>query len=102
MKKKVIKLKEADIEKLVGKIIKKEQLDEALPGREQLRKDTQYRRDSFNPYEREESLMGVFGPYAQDVPPIVIQYMRKNPAAVVKRLMDVYGKDRILKYMGLQ
>lgn len=76
-------------------------MNEALPRRERERKDTQYRRDSFDPYSRESELMSIFGPYKNDVPPNVIQYMRKNPTLLIKRLMNVYGEEKMLRYMGV-
>jgi hypothetical protein len=101
MSKKVIKLTEKDIESLVEKIIKEDTLNESLPRRERERQATNYRRDSFEPYEREGQLMDIFGPYKQDVPPNVISYMRKNPALIIKRLQQVYGRDKILRYLGI-
>lgn len=41
---------------------------------------------------------GVFGKYSEDVPPIVIRYMRKNPRMIVKRLYDIYG-DKMMEYI---
>lgn len=41
---------------------------------------------------------GVFGKYSEEVPPIVIRYMRKNPRMVIKRLYDIYG-DKMLQYI---
>lgn len=98
----VVRLKEKDIESLVEKIIKEEQVNEDLPRRERERRDTNFRRDTFEPYSRESQLMDIFGPYKNDVPPNVIQYMRKNPALIIKRLEQVYGRDKILRYLGIQ
>ena len=52
-----------------------------------------------NPRERDISSM--FGKYAEDVPPIVIRYLRKNPEAIVKRLYKIYG-DKIFDYLPQQ
>ncbi len=98
---KVIKLTEKDIESLVEKIIKEDTLDENLPRRERERHETNFRKSSFEPYEREGQLMDIFGPYKEDVPPNVISYMRKNPALIIKRLEQVYGRDKILRYLGI-
>jgi len=97
---KIIKLTEKDIESLVEKIIGEENVNEGLPRRERERQDNNYRKGDFKPYDRESELMDVFGPYKDDVPPNVIQYMRKNPAAIIKRLSSVYGKDKIIQYLG--
>jgi hypothetical protein len=78
-----------------------EKVTESLPRRERERHETNFRRSSFEPYEREGQLMDIFGPYKQDVPPNVISYMRKNPALIIKRLEQVYGRDKILRYLGI-
>jgi hypothetical protein len=100
MAKKVIKLTEKDIESLVEKIIKEDTVNEDLPRRERERQSTNFRKGDFEPYDRENQLMDIFGPYKDDVPPNVIQYMRKNPAILIKRLASVYGRDKILRYLG--
>ena len=93
---KVIKLTESDIERLVKKIITEDKtINEDLPGREQERKDTSFRRREFQPYKREKGIQKLFGKYAEDVPPQVIQYLRKIPGTIVKRLVDIYGYDKI-------
>jgi hypothetical protein len=79
-----------------------ESVNESLPRRERERHATQFARSSFEPYERESQLMDIFGPYKQDVPPNVISYMRKNPALIIKRLEQVYGRDKILRYLGIE
>jgi len=76
-------------------------LKESLPRRERERHETNFRRNSFEPYEREGQLMDIFGPYKQDVPPNVISYMRKNPALIIKRMEQVYGREKILRYLGI-
>jgi hypothetical protein len=108
MSKKIIRLSEKDIESLVGKIMNEEsnsgseKVNESLPKRERERKSTNFRKDTFNPYEREGQIMDIFGPYKNDVPPNVVSYMRKNPALIIKRLEQVYGRDKILRYLGIQ
>jgi len=93
---KVVRLNENDIEKLVKRII-----NEDLPKKELDRKDTNFRRHEFEPYEREKGVQSIFGKYAEDVPPQVIQYMRKNPAAIIKRLVDVYGLEKVYDYIDI-
>ena len=80
--------------------VKPEDVNESIPRRERERQATNFRRQDFKPYDREGQLMDVFGPYKNDVPPNVIQYMRKNPSTFIKKLADVYGKDKILRYLG--
>lgn len=57
-------------------------------------------RSSFKPTPREKDIMGVFGDmYGQDIPPVVIRYMRKNPEKIIRRMYDVYG-DKIFDIIG--
>lgn len=101
MSKKIVKLSETDLENLVSKIIKEEgKLSEELPKRELERHQTNWRRSSFEPYKREDELMNAFGPYSKDVPPHVISYLRKNPRRFLQRMVDVYGMDRVLDFIG--
>jgi hypothetical protein len=46
--------------------------------------------------------MSAFGPYASDVPPNVVSYLRKNPRTFLKKLADVYGVDKLLDFIGYQ
>lgn len=76
-------------------------LTEAWPKRELERKATSFRRADFNPYKREKDVQKIFGKYSEDVPPQVIQYMRKNPASIIRRLVDIYGIDEIYNYIDM-
>jgi len=50
-----------------------------------------FHRKDFTPTPREKDVMGVFGDmYGQDIPPVVIRYMRKNPDHVLRRLAKLY------------
>jgi len=101
--KKVVKLTENDLESLVNKIMKEEsRVNEALPRRERERHQTNWRKKNFEPYNREADIMSAFGPYATDVPPNVVSYLRKNPRLFLKRLVDVYGMDKFLEFIGHQ
>ena len=41
----------------------------------------------------------MFGKYTYHVPDDVIRYMRKNPALIIKRLVDIYGEDKVRQYI---
>ncbi len=104
MKKKVIKFNEQEIEKLVKKIIREEKLQK----RKSLSEDrTDYEmsgartRGEYVSNPRERDVTSLFGKYGADVPPTVIRYMRKNPAAIMKRLYKIYG-DQIYDYIPQQ
>ena len=50
-----------------------------------------FHRKDYKPSKREKDVMGVFGDmYGQDIPPVVIRYMRKNPDHVLRRLSKIY------------
>ena len=101
--KKVIKLNENDLELLVKKIIEEEKsINEALPRRERERHETNWRKREFEPYQRESDIMSAFGPYANDVPPNVVSYLRKNPRTFLKKLADVYGMEKLLDFIDYQ
>jgi hypothetical protein len=98
--KKIIKLNENDIENLVKKIIKEEENLDKLPYRERKRKETSFRRQDFEPYKREDDIKSVFGKYGEDLPPQVLQYIRKNPKSIINRLVGVYGIDKIIDFIN--
>jgi hypothetical protein len=69
---KTVKLTEKDLMNLVNKV-----LTEGYPEREDERKSTNFRKQDFQAYPREDKLKTIFGAYADDVPPQVLQYLRK-------------------------
>jgi hypothetical protein len=50
---------------------------------------------------REKDIDSLFGKYTYHVPDDVIRYMRKNPALIVKRLLDIYGEDKLMNYVDM-
>ena len=76
-------------------------VNEAWPKRELDRKATNFRRGDFKPYKREKNVENLFGKYSEDIPPAVIQYLRKNPAQLIKRLVKTYGIDRVYEYVDM-
>lgn len=50
---------------------------------------------------RETEIDRLFGKYTYHVPDDVIRYMRKNPALIVKRLLDIYGEDKLMNYVDM-
>lgn len=50
---------------------------------------------------RETEIDRLFGKYTYHVPDDVIRYMRKNPAHIVKRLLDIYGEDKLMNYVDM-
>lgn len=56
-------------------------------------------RADFKPAGQRETEIGdVFGKYSEEIPPIVIRYMRKNPRRIIQRLFDIYG-DKMMDYI---
>lgn len=98
--KKVVKMKEQDIEKLVEKIMKEESMNEDLPRRERERHATNFAKSKFDPYDREREIMDAFGPYRDDVPANIVSYLRKNPRRFLQKLTNAYGMDKMLEFIG--
>lgn len=87
--KKTLKLTETELTRMVNEII-----NESYPRKERERKDTNFRSSQFEPYPKEEEIMNkLFGPYKNDVPVNVIQYLRKNLRRNVSRLGYVYKTE---------
>jgi hypothetical protein len=85
--KKIIKITESQINRIVSNTLNE---DYEM-------KNTTPRRD-FKPTSREKQLKDVFGSYSEDVPPVVLRYMRKNPKAIIQKLYDIYG-DKMFDYI---
>lgn len=85
--KKLVKITESQLNRIVNKTINEQfEMKDATP-----------RRD-FKSNPRERQLKDVFGSYGEDVPPVVLRYMRKNPKAIIQKLYDIYG-DKMFDYI---
>jgi hypothetical protein len=58
-------------------------------------------RADYDPTARETELYGVFGKHGEDIDPTTIRYMRKNPKAILKRMADIYGIDKIESWLDM-
>jgi hypothetical protein len=85
--KKKIRIYENEIKRATRRKLMENYLDEQHEMR-----DT-YSRADYKSSPRERGVRGVFGKYGEDIPPAVLRYMRKNPAAIVKRLHKLYGNE---------
>ena len=85
--KKKIKIYENEIKRATRRKLMENYLDEQHEMR-----DT-YSRADYKSSPREKGVRGVFGKYGEEIPPSVLRYMRKNPAAIVKRLYKLYGNE---------
>jgi len=83
MKKKV-KIYENEIKRATRRKLMENYLDEQHEMR-----DT-YSRADYKSSPREQGVRNVFGKYGEEIPPSVLRYMRKNPAAIIKRLHKLY------------
>ena len=86
MKKKV-KIFETEIKRATRRKLMENYLDEQHEMR-----DT-YSRKDYKSSPREQGVRNVFGKYGEEIPPSVLRYMRKNPAAIIKRLHKLYGNE---------
>ena len=86
MKKKV-RIFENEIKRATRRKLMENYLDEQHEMR-----DT-YSRKDYKSSPREQGVRNVFGKYGEEIPPSVLRYMRKNPAAIIKRLHKLYGNE---------
>ena len=96
---------ERELKRMVKRVVREEKLNninEDLPRRERERHQTQFAKSKFEPYDREREIMGAFGPYRDDLPPNIISYLRKNPRRFLQKMVDIYGMDKILDFIGYQ
>lgn len=90
MKNKVIKLNERTLESLVKKVIREEKLNNINEDRTDYEMSGARSREDYVSNPRERGIKNVFGKYADDIPPMVIRYLRKNPDTILKRLSNLY------------
>ena len=90
MKNKVIKLNERTLESLVKKVIREEKLNNIKEDSTDYEMSGARSRKDYVSNPRERGIEKVFGKYADDVPPMVIRYLRKNPDAILRRMAKLY------------
>lgn len=87
---KIIKLKESDLEKIVKRIISETEEDNKFEkGKSGIRASRS--KADYTPTPKETEIMKVlFGKYQNDIPPIVVRYLRKiDRKTLTKRLLDL-------------
>jgi hypothetical protein len=89
--KKIVKLTESELTKLIQQIIieadeKEEKYEKGKSGVRAARS-----RADFDPTPKESDIMSdLFGKYSEDIPPIVVRYLRKmGKKALTKRLINL-------------
>jgi hypothetical protein len=88
--KKIVKLTESDLEKIVNKVIKEAEEDERYEKGKSGMRGARSKAD-FEPTPKEGDIMkDLFGKYEDDIPPIVIRYLRKlGKKTLTKRLINL-------------
>lgn len=94
-------ISERELKRMVKKVVRKEKLNNINEDRTDFEMSGARSRKDYVSNPRERDISSMFGKYAEDVPPIVIRYLRKNPEAIVKRLYKIYG-DKIFDYLPQQ
>lgn len=94
MKKRVIKLTESDLERMIEKVMREQEIE----NKGDYEMSGTRAKSLYTPSPREKEVQSVFGQYGEDIPPVVLRYMRKNPDKIVKRLYDIYG-DKMFDYL---
>ena len=98
---KKFKLNERTLESLVKQVVRKEKLQKLNEDGTNFEMSGARSVDDYVPTPREKDVSSMFGKYSDDVPPIVIRYLRKNPEMIVKRLYKIYG-EKIFDYLPQQ
>jgi|TARA_R110000803_G_scaffold207245_1_gene275061 hypothetical protein len=98
---KKIKLNERTLESLVKQVVRKEKLQKLNEDKTDFEMSGARSKEDYVSNPRERDVSSMFGKYSDDVPPIVIRYLRKNPEMIVKRLYKIYG-EKIFDYLPQQ
>ena len=93
---KIIKITESDLNKIIKRIIKEADEDEKPYEKGKYGVRASRSRGDFEPTPKESDIIEkLFGKYGDDVPPIVIRYLRKlGKKTLTKRLMDLNMLDK--------
>lgn len=94
-------ISERELKRMVKKVVREEKLNNINEDRTDFEMSGARSRKDYVSNPRERDISSMFGKYSEDVPPIVIRYLRKNPEAIVKRLYKIYG-DKIFDYLPQQ
>lgn len=92
--KKVVKLKESDLNRIVTRILNESE-DEAPYEKGKAGVRAARSRADYESTPKEDEIKTLFGKYQDDIPPIVIRYLRKlGRKTLTKRLMDLNLLDK--------
>lgn len=94
MGKRIIKLTESDLERMIEKVMRENDIE----NKNDYEMSGTRAKSLYTPSPKEKEVQSVFGQYGEDIPPAVLRYMRKNPEKIVKRLYNIYG-EKMLDYL---
>jgi hypothetical protein len=87
--KKIVKLTESDLEQIVKRVIKESEDETPYEKGPRGIRSSRSRAD-YESTPKEDEIATLFGKYSDDVPPIVIRYLRKlGRKTLTKRLLDL-------------
>lgn len=93
--KKVIKLTESDLNRIVKKIIRESEEDEKPYEKGKYGMRGARSKADYESTPKEDDIKTLFGKYQDDIPPIVVRYLRKiGRKTLTKRLMDLNLIDK--------
>jgi hypothetical protein len=91
--KKIVKLTESDLEQIVKRVIKESEDETPYEKGPRGIRSSRSRAD-YESTPKEDEIATLFGKYSDDVPPIVIRYLRKlGRKTLTKRLLDLNMLD---------
>ena len=92
---KVIKLTESDLKNIVKKVLREEEDEKPYEKGKYGMRGARSKAD-YEPTPKENDIIEkLFGKYGDDVPPIVVRYLRKmGKKSLTKRLMDLNMLDK--------
>jgi hypothetical protein len=92
--KKIVKLTESDLEQIVKRVIKESE-DESPYEKGSRGVRASRSRADYESTPKEDEIKTLFGKYENDVPPIVLRYLRKlGRKTLTKRLLDLDMLDK--------
>ena len=94
--KKIVKLTESDLEQIVKRVIRESEDDVPYEKGPRGVRSSRSRAD-YESTPKEDEIATLFGKYSDDVPPIVIRYLRKlGRKTLTKRLLDLNMLDKTM------
>ena len=91
---KTIRLTESELNRIVLKVLKESEDEERYEKGKSGMRSARSKAD-YEPTPKEEEIKTLFGKYSEDIPPIVVRYLRKiGRKTLTKRLLDLNLIDK--------